>query len=154
MAGIDALLAALPFFAGLDPAHVRLIAGCAEEVSFAADEVIFHEGRQADRFYLIRTGKIVLEVQTPTHGARAIQTLGTDDVLGASWLFPPYVCHYDARAVEAVEAVGFHAPCLRAACEEDHDLGYALMKRFAAIMVQRLIAARLQLLDVYARPVR
>lgn len=145
-------LAAHPFFEGLDSAYLRLICDCAKEACFAAGEVIFHQGDEADRFYLVEEGKAALQVFTPERGVVTIQTIGGGEVLGASWLFPPYLWTYEAVATEATRTLAFNAICLRGACEEDHDLGYELMKRFARILVQRLTAARLQLLDVYANP--
>jgi CRP/FNR family transcriptional regulator, cyclic AMP receptor protein len=141
-----------PFFQGLEPATIRLICDCAKEACFAAGEVIFHQGDEANRFYLLEKGRVALEVFTPERGVVTIQTLGSGEVLGASWLFPPYLWTYEARASEPTRAIAFNAGCLRGACEEDHDLGYELMKRFAQLLVQRLTAARLQLLDVYANP--
>jgi CRP/FNR family transcriptional regulator, cyclic AMP receptor protein len=141
-----------PFFQGLESAYVRLICDCAKEACFAAGEVIFHQGDEANRFYLLEEGRVALEVFTPERGVVTIQTLGAGEVLGASWLFPPYLWTYEARASEQTRAIAFNATCLRGACEDDHDLGYELMKRFAHILVQRLTAARLQILDVYANP--
>ncbi len=148
----ESSLAAHPFFQGLDPAYLRLICDCAKEACFAAGEVIFHQGDEADRFYLLEAGKVALEVFTPERGTVTIQTVGAGEVLGASWLLPPYIWTYEAVAAEGARTIAFNAICLRGACEEDHDLGYELMKRFARVLVQRLTAARLQLLDVYANP--
>jgi hypothetical protein len=78
-----------------------------------------------------------------------IETIGEGEVLGWSWLFPPYRWQFDAQAVGLVRAIAFDGRCLRGKCEEDHDLGYWLMQRFAQVMSQRLQATRLQLLDLY-----
>lgn len=85
----------------------------------------------------------------PKRGAITIQTLSAGDVLGWSWLFPPYHTHFGARAIEPIRALSLDAKCLRNKCEEDHDLGYEFMKRFSEVVIQRLQATRLQLLDVY-----
>jgi CRP-like cAMP-binding protein len=84
----------------------------------------------------------------PGQGRITIETIASGDVLGWSWLFPPYRWHFDAQALELTRAIAFDGACLRAKCDDDHDLGYAL-QRFARIMMQRLQATRLQLLDVY-----
>jgi CRP/FNR family cyclic AMP-dependent transcriptional regulator len=80
-----------------------------------------------------------------------VSTLSAGEIVGASWLVPPYRWTFDARAVELTRAIGMDAQCLRGKCEADHDLGYALMKRFLPIFVKRLEATRLQLLDVYGK---
>lgn len=138
-----------PFFADLAPAFLQTVTGCAANVRFPAGTKIVNEGDEANHFYLLRAGKIAIEVFAPGHSPLAIQTLSGGDVLGWSWLFPPYRWHFDVRAVEDVRAIALDGKCLRNKCEEDHDLGYELMKRFSAIMVARLQATRLQLLDLY-----
>lgn len=148
----ESTLAAHPFFHELDIETIRLISDCATETCFGPGEVIFHQGEEANRFYLLQEGRVALELFVPERGVVTIQTLGSGELLGASWLFPPYLWTYEATATERTRAIAFNANCLRGACEEDHDLGYELMKRFARILVERLTATRLQLLDVYANP--
>jgi CRP-like cAMP-binding protein len=143
-------VADLAVFAGLSPAHLRLISGCGRFARFTPGAAILREGQPADRFYVIRQGSAALEVASPERGPIVIQTLGPGDTLGWSWLFPPYRWHLDATATGEVSTVAFDAVCLRAKCDSDHELGYQLMDRFANIMLQRLMATRLQLLDVYA----
>ncbi|RMG54690.1 MAG: cyclic nucleotide-binding domain-containing protein [Acidobacteria bacterium] len=143
------LLAEHPFFEGLEPRHLDLIVGCAINVRFDAGTFIFREGEEANAFYIIRHGQVALEIFVPQRGPLTIQTIGQGEVLGWSWLFPPYHWHFDARAVTLTRAIALDGQCLRAKCEEDHDLGYQLVKRFAHIIMQRLQATRLQLLDVY-----
>ena len=149
MQTLEPILAEHPFFKNLDRRYLELIVGCASNVRFNAGEFIFREGEEADRFYIIRHGKIALEVFAPDRGPLTIQTIGEGDVLGWSWLFPPYRWHFDARALELTRAIALDGKCLREKCEEDHDLGYELVKRFAQIIMERLQATRLQLLDVY-----
>ncbi|HSR23524.1 MAG TPA: cyclic nucleotide-binding domain-containing protein, partial [Candidatus Eisenbacteria bacterium] len=108
------------------------------------------EGDPADWFFVLRQGSVALEVASPERGPIVIQTLGPGDAVGWSWLFPPYRWHLDAVARGPVAAVAFDAACLRGKCDEDHELGHRLMARFAELMLQRLMATRLQLLDVYA----
>ncbi len=150
---LEAILAEHPFFKDLDPRYLQLIVGCAANVRFEAGRFIFHEGDEANQFYLLRHGSVSLEVFVPERGPLIIQTLGEGDVLGWSWLFPPYRWVFDARAVSLTRAIALDGACLRKKCEEDHELGYELLKRFAQIIMERLQATRLQLLDVYgARP--
>lgn len=149
MQTLEPILAAHPFFQNLDPRHLRLIVSCASNVRFEAGQFIFREGEAANHFYLLRHGTVQLEIFVPERGPLVIQTLGEGEVLGWSWLFPPYRWHFDARAVTLVRAIALDGQCLRTKCEEDHDLGYELVKRFAHVIMQRLQATRLQLLDVY-----
>lgn len=149
MQTLEPYLAEHPFLKGLDPRHLNIIVGCASNVSFDAEQYILHEGEEATNFYIIHQGKVALEIFTSDRGPITIQTIGEGDVLGWSWLIPPYHWHYDARAIEPTSAIALDAKCLRAKCEEDHDLGYELLKRFAHVITQRLEATRLQLLDVY-----
>lgn len=149
METLERILAEHPFFAGLDARHIQLIVGCATNVRFDAGQFIFREGEEANEFYVIRHGKVALEVFVPGRGPVTIQTLGEGEILGWSWLIPPYHWHFNARAIELTRAIALDGKCLRAKCEDDHDLGYELLKRFAHIVEQRLEATRLQLLDVY-----
>jgi CRP/FNR family transcriptional regulator, cyclic AMP receptor protein len=137
-------------FDGLPHRFREIVAGCARFVRFDADAAIFLEGQPADRFYLLREGRVTLEVFSPERGRIVIQTLGPGDALGWSWLFPPYRWHLDAFARGPVAAIAFDGACLRGKSREDHELGHALVERFASLMLQRLQATRLQLLDVYA----
>jgi CRP-like cAMP-binding protein len=138
-----------PFLKGLMPAHLVAIAECAHPVRFASGEYVFHESDPANHFYIITYGQVSLELHVPGRGSRVIQTVEKDEVLGWSWLFPPYRWHFDGRALTMIRAIDFNGLCLRGKCDADHDLGYALMQRFAQTMMARLQATRLQLLDVY-----
>jgi len=139
-----------PFFQGLAPQHVDLLVGCASNVRFNPGEFIARSTDIANRFYILRTGKVAIEVDAPPKGAMIISTIRDNEVLGWSWLFPPYLWQFDVRAIELTRAIAMDAKCLRTKCDEDHDLGYEMMKRFSAIMVERLTATRLQLVDLYA----
>ena len=149
--GIGELVQSHPFFAGLEAADIDLIAGCARNVRFAPGEPIFREGQAADAFYVIRVGRVAIDVSRPS-GSIRVQTLEAGDVLGWSWLFPPYKWQFSAVALEAVRAFEFDGTCLRGKCDGDKRLGYELMKRFARVMIERLQATRLQVLDVYGNP--
>jgi len=149
---IEELLKEIPTFAGLEPRWLELIAGCGLNRTFAAGERLASEGEEADTFFVVRHGRVALEIAAPGAGELMIETLGEGAVVGWSWLFPPYRWSFDARAVEPVRAIVFDGACLRGKCEDDKELGYELMRRFAAVMLDRLQATRLQLLDVYGQP--
>jgi CRP-like cAMP-binding protein len=149
---LEDLLAETPFFKDLDPAYRSMLAGCGVNVVFRAGEFLFRENEPAERFYLIRAGKVALEIAVPGRGPMIIQTVQEGEVLGWSWLVPPYRMQYDARAVELTRAIAFDGACIRTKCEQDPKLGYEFFKRFSVLIVQRLAALRLQLLDVYAQP--
>jgi CRP/FNR family cyclic AMP-dependent transcriptional regulator len=149
MRTLEPYLEGHPFLRGLAPEYIKLIVGCASNVRFNPGEVIFREGEEANRFYLIRQGNVALEIYAPGRGPINIQTLGAGHVLGWAWLIPPYHWHFDAIAVDLTRAIALDGKCLRTKCDEDAHLGYELMKRVAHIMEQNLQATRLQLLDVY-----
>lgn len=149
MQTLDQLIAQAPVFAGLEPAQLELIAGCARNEHVNAQMLLMREGDPADRFFLIRRGAVALEVNAPGGGPLVIETLHPGDTVGWSWLFTPYRWQLDGRTLEACELIAFDGACLRGKCEADHELGYQLMSRFAANLVARLQATRLQLLDVY-----
>jgi CRP/FNR family transcriptional regulator, cyclic AMP receptor protein len=146
---LDVIIREHPFFHGLEERHIKLIAGCAKNVRIAEGKMIFHEGDAANQFFLLREGQVAIEVHVPTRGNITIQTVHTGDVIGWSWLVEPHRWHFGARAQQATRALAFDGKCLRKKCESDHDLGYELFKRFTGLMVHRLEATILQLLDVY-----
>jgi CRP/FNR family cyclic AMP-dependent transcriptional regulator len=146
---LESTLARHAFLQGLNPHQIRLLSDCAMPVKFGPGELIFREGDPANRFYLINRGSIAIESHVQDRGVTRIQTVAAGEVLGWSWLFPPYYWHFDARAVETTEAIFFYATPLRVECEADHDLGYELIKRMAEIMMKRLQATRQQLLKLH-----
>jgi CRP-like cAMP-binding protein len=151
MRGLDALLAEVPLLEGMSAERLELLAGCASNVRFAAGDVIFREGDEADTFFVIRGGAVVLEAFAPARGGLTIETIEAGDVLGWSWLFPPHRWHFDARALSQVRATAIDGACLRGKCDDDPALGYDLMSRFAQVIIERLQWTRLRLLDVYGR---
>lgn len=151
MKDLDALLREHPFFAGLDAPHTKLIAGCARNCHFDAGQYLFHEGDPANEFFLIRAGRVALDVVAPGQAPIVFSTLDEGEVVGASWLVPPYRWMFDARAATPTRALGINAACLRRKCDEDHDFGYAMMNRFLPVFVKRLHATRLQMFDVYRK---
>jgi len=149
METIDSLIRDAPVFRGIAPDQLDLVAGCASNVHFDEDAILFREGDPADTFYLVRHGSIALETFVPARGAITIETLEAGEVVGWSWLFAPYRWHFDARALVPVRATAFDGACLRGKCEADPTLGYELMSRFAQVLIERLQWTRLRLLDVY-----
>lgn len=152
--GLDKLLHSHPFFAGMSEDMLKTLAGCCSNEVFEAGDLVFREGGDADKFYVIRTGTIAVEIAAPPHGKVLLQTLHEDDVLGWSWLVPPYRWSFDARATTPARLISLDAVCLRGKLEGDHELAYHLMRRFIGVMGDRLHAARLQMMDIYASPAR
>jgi CRP-like cAMP-binding protein len=142
-------IAAHPFLKGMSASHREILADCAMSVHFRRSEIIFREGDPANRFYLILEGELALESRVKDRGTTLIQTVGAGDVLGWSWLFPPYYWHFDARALQPTKAIFLYGTRLREHCEQDHDIGYELMKRTAEIVIRRLQKTRQHLLTTY-----
>jgi CRP/FNR family transcriptional regulator, cyclic AMP receptor protein len=149
METLQRILADHPFTHGLNDRHVELLVGCASNVRFEAGQVVFLEGEEANQFYLVREGKMAVELFAAERGSINILTLGEGEVLGWSWLVPPYRWRFDARAIEPTRAIALDGKCLREKSESNSDLGYELLKRIAHIMEERLQATRLQLLNIY-----
>jgi CRP-like cAMP-binding protein len=141
---LEADVAAHPFLIGIKALHIRLLADCALRSKFAAGQVIFQKGETANRFYLIECGRVALESSTGDEVVR-IDEVGAGDLLGWSWIFPPYVWHFDARAIEPTTAIFLYGTILRQYCDNDPALGYELFKRMSEVMMRRLQAARVKL---------
>jgi CRP-like cAMP-binding protein len=148
MTSLVPLLAEHRFFRGLDEPTLELLAGCAKNVRFERDDYLFERDQEANDFFLIRHGHVALEMDVDV-GPRVVSTMGPGEILGWSWLIPPYHWHFSARAVEMTRALALDGACLRDKCEADHDLGYQLLKRFAHDLEERLDRAWLQMVDVY-----
>jgi CRP-like cAMP-binding protein len=146
---LDEILAQVPFFEGMGEDELALIAGCGRNVHFDTGETIFRQGDAADTFLVIRHGAVAVGNFVPPRGELVIETLEAGDLLGWSWLFPPYRSHFDARALSAVRATQFDGACLRDKCAADPAFGYDLMSRFAQVLIERLQWTRLRLLDIY-----
>jgi len=134
------------FFSGMTPEHLAVLSACAREAEFKAGDVLIREGEPANRFYLMQSGKIALEAHELADGTVPIQTLCPGEVVGWSWLFPPFVWHLQALALEPTVVVILDGAHLLNAAEWDHDFGYELMKRVAQVVIHRLQATRKQLL--------
>jgi len=149
METLERVLSEHPFLNDFPDRHLELVVGCASNVRLAAGQIIFHEGEEANTFYLIRQGKVALQIFSERRGPLTILTLGEGEILGWSWLFPPYRWKFSARTLEPTRVFAIDGQCLRAKAEQDHELGYELLKRFAYVVEDRLEAMRLQLINVY-----
>jgi len=148
-ADLTELLCKHPFVGDLHDAHLKLLVGCAKNVHFRDGQFLCHEGEAADLFFLIRSGRVAIEIHSGHKGKQRIQTIGPGEVLGWSWLIFPYRWHFDGCAVSDVSALALDGKCLRTKCDKDHDFGYEMLKRLANVFQSRMEATRLQLLDVY-----
>lgn len=150
MTSLQEMIVSHPFLKGSDPHFHHMYFECATFERYGLGEIVFREGQPAEHFYLIHTGRIALETFAPGAGNLTIQTLNPGDALGASWLFPPYTWHFSAKTVEPCEMIALGAAYLRDRIEENPLFGRDLVLRVAQILLQRLQATRLQLLDLYA----
>ena len=146
---LEPLLRDHPFLRDLEPEHQALLAGCAMNVRFSEGSFLFREGEPASQCFLIREGKISLEIAAAGRGSIIVQTLGAGDVTGFSWLLEPHEWQFDGRAIEPVRAIALDGTCLRGKCADDPRLGFELTQLFARLAIRRLQATRLRLLDVY-----
>lgn len=152
MRTISELLHDSPFFHGLPSPALTEVAGCARTARFDEGQILFRAGQQANTFYLVRHGRVSIELHNPSRGTVTLDTLHDGEVVGWSWLVPPYMWMFDARAAQSTSAVAFDGACLRGKCDADPALGYALMQRVSQVMYERLQAARVQMLDMYGAP--
>jgi CRP/FNR family transcriptional regulator, cyclic AMP receptor protein len=150
METIERLLAEHPFFKGLDEQYIKLMVGCASNVRYNQGEFINRDGDEADAFYLIRAGSVALDVYSPAKGEITYLTLREGELLGWSWLVFPYRIHGDVRAIQLTRAIKIDAKCLREKCTKDPQLELELFRRFVPIIVDRVEAMTMQLLDVYS----
>jgi len=150
METIERLLAEHPFFKGLHEQYIKLLVGCASNVRFNQGEFINRDGDEADAFYLIRAGSVALDVYSPAKGEITYLTLREGELLGWSWLVFPYRIHGDVRAIQLMRAIKIDAKCLREKCTKDPQLELELYRRFVPIIVDRVEAMTMQLLDVYS----
>ena len=139
-----------PFLVGMNPRHLALLTDCAIPVRFKKGQIILREGEMANRFYLIEDGQVVLESGEGFGNPVIVETIGAGDLLGWSWMFPPYVWHFTARAAEPTQAIFFYGTILREYCERDPSLGYELFKRITPVMLKRLQSTRKRMLSVHA----
>ena len=147
---MDTRVALHPFLVGMGKEQTALLTDCAIGAHFSKGQAILREGEQANRFYLIESGRVILESGKAYGQPMIIDTIGAGDLLGWSWMFSPYTWQFTARASEPTTAIFFYGTILREYCERDHSLGYELLKRMAAVMTRRLQAARQKMLDLRA----
>ncbi len=146
------VLGAQPFLRGMPSAQLATLAGLCEHVLIPSRERLFDEGCRADRFWIIDAGQVTLDASVPGQGRVIIETLGRGDVIGLSWMLPPYQWRFSAVATQPTQAFVFDARAVRAACDADPLLGYELSRRFSAVVVHRLQATRARLIDACSRP--
>ena len=149
MEGLERILGEHRLFTGLGPSFLTLASGCAKNVVFKAGDYLFRADDAADWIYLIRYGRVALEMALPGREAVQFETPGEGEIVGLTWLLPPYLWGYDARATELTRTIALDARCLRDKCDADHDLGFEILKRFLPVLEHGLQATWLQMLDVY-----
>ena len=141
-----AALAAHPFLHGMSRDQLSVLAGAARDVRFPARYRLFEDGGNATRFWLIQSGHVLLDLHVPGEGPVVIETIGMGELLGWSWLFPPYKWAFGAVAASAVEAFEFDAAAVRERCAADPGLGYEFNQRISRVLAQRLLATRIRLI--------
>ena len=149
---IEDYLSTHAFFSGLDENFMQFVSNSATEKQVRKGDILFRQGERADKFFLLRQGQISIQVPALVGPALEIQHLGEDQILGWSWLIPPYRWHFLARAVEDSDLLEFDGSAILAHCEEDPKFGYDLFKHFAALMSERLEVARQKMMDQYNPP--
>jgi CRP/FNR family cyclic AMP-dependent transcriptional regulator len=141
-----AALATHPFLHGMSCDQLSVLAEAARDVTFPARQRLFEDGGNATRFWLIQSGHVSLDLHVPGEGPVVIETIGMGELLGWSWLFPPYKWAFGAVAATAVEAFEFDAPAVRECCAADPDIGYELNQRVTRVLAKRLQVTRIRLL--------
>jgi len=152
MSSIEDYLSSHPFFSGLDDGFISFLSDSATKIRVKEGDSLFKQGERADKFYLLRNGQIAIQVPALMGPTLDIQTLGENQILGWSWLISPYRWSFQARAIEDTEVIEFDGSAILARCEQDPAFGYALFKRFAALMSERLDAARQKMMDQWDPP--
>ena len=149
---IEDYLSTHAFFSEMDKSFVKFLSDTATELQINRGDVLFQHGKPADKFYLLRKGQVSVQVPALMGPTLDIQTLVEDQILGWSWLIPPYRWSFQARALEDSDLLEFDGSAILARCEEDSRFGYELFKRFAALMSERLDAARQKMMDEWNPP--
>ena len=137
------------FLSGVDEAHILTLAQFTYEDVLEGNDYVFHAGEPADHCYLIRDGLVSLEVYDPRRGGLTLEKLGINRVLGWSWLIPPHLWTFDARAINRTTVLALDAARFRKAMDADHELGYHMLKRFTVVFADRLRASRSQMMHTY-----
>jgi CRP-like cAMP-binding protein len=142
-----AVLSAHQFLHGMSHEQLGVLAEAASDVTFPARHRLFEDGGNANRFWLIQSGHVSLDLNVPGQGPVVIETIGMGELLGWSWLFPPYKWAFGAVAATRVEAFEFDALTVREACLTDSGLGYELNQRITRVLAKRLQATRIRLIS-------
>lgn len=150
MENLEGIVAGHHFLEGLSKDFLKKIVSCATAVEFSAGKNVFRQGENAEVFYLLTRGRVAVGLDSPEKGSLLVETLNAGDVLGWSWLVPPYKWRFNAVTTAATQAVAVNGGQLRSLCEKDPELGYEIMKRFSSVIAARLEMAGLQILDLYA----
>jgi CRP/FNR family transcriptional regulator, cyclic AMP receptor protein len=145
------VLGAQPFLRGLPGEHLATLATLCRHIALPARHRLFEEGATAGRFWLIDAGQVNLDAMVPGHGRLIIETLGRGDIVGLSWMTPPYQWGFGAITAQPTQAFEFDARAVRDACDDDPGLGYEISRRFSVAVVRRLQATRARLLEASAR---
>ncbi|MGO8949692.1 MAG: cyclic nucleotide-binding domain-containing protein [Ktedonobacterales bacterium] len=140
-----------PFLRALDGEYLDLLAAHARVERFAPGTYLLRERHAAQVCYLIEHGRVALEINGAERGQIVVETIEAGECLGWSWLFPPFKWHFSGRAIDTVQAIVLDGVSIRELCESNRSFGYELMKRIAGVVIQRLQAARLGLLDIYGQ---
>ncbi len=146
------LLMEQPFFAGMRQVHLERLSYHAERATFTAGTRIFNEGGHAERFWVIRQGRVDLQTHVPGHGDVVVERLGPNAVLGWSWMFPAHLWHFGAVAVEPTLAIELDGPRVLQLCEGEPEFGFALTRRLVGMVIDRLQTTRARLIEVHAEP--
>jgi CRP-like cAMP-binding protein len=137
------------FVANLPTGTIDLIAPLAETRTFRAGSLLFTEGTPADALYLVMQGHVAIEIHAPERGAIVVETLAAGSVVGLSWAAAPYRYQFDARAVDDIEVVRVDAEKFRTALNARPEIGSAVYERLIGLILDRLQATRVRLLDLY-----
>ena len=138
-----------PFLKDMNPEYLDLFVGCASKITFKKGHFLLTQDGNADQFYIIDHGKVHIEMFAGDKGPVTIQSLSDGDILGWSWLIPPYKWRFDALAVDSTTVIAFDGKFLREKCEEDHSFGYDMLKRMTSVITYRLLFTRKDLMDFY-----
>lgn len=149
METMEPILAAHPFCKGLEPRYLKLIVECAARQTFTPGQFLCQDNEEARKFYVIHHGRVAVEIYRPRRGAVTIQTLGEGEVLGWLWFDQLYHWHLDARALDLTRVISLDVQCLRNKCNQDHDFGYELMRRYAHHLAVQFRVTKVQLADFY-----
>ena len=140
-----------PFFEAFDEETLAFVAGCGMNVVYKVDEQLAREGEPANEFFVVKKGRLALEMHSSERGRLQLETLDAGDLFGWSFMVPPYRWPVSARAVQVVHTIRMDGECIRKKCDEDPRLGYTMMRQFAVMMARRLDATRMQLMDLYGK---